>query len=481
MKIKTRKLTLALCLLLISATLLGTASFAWFSMNTEVDVDGIEVEAYSDSIFLEIATEKTGTYADSVSFAGEKKYLRVAKHGFVSAAYTLEAELISAPTTYESTKTYYEKIELADSNYKYVLATGLTGPSSVKDLYMNPTFVEITDDNAKMVTGETYYEKLGSQFVKKAYVLDAPAVGLYTLAPVYTVIDDADAKAVSGTTYYQFTGSVYTDVTSTLTPDTSPVNGYYTAAPIAPQADGAVYDGSSTYYKLDGENYLRVDNLNLGSDVKGYYTLKNTPTPIAADKLDEVTGEVFVKSDAAEEYSLLGDFAAPTDINNMLYFGRAYSDTLDNGDADDTLNIIKDGTSPDYLSNYRYAKTVFIRNGEGTTEARNLQANFTVDGNHAITDAVRVVLVVYDVTESTPVYLTNVEYSNKTGAVTYGDGTRENIVNLLKGNEAQTLQVDLYVYYDGTDDSVKNKTTDILNLTGDTIKIEFTVDGRDYN
>lgn len=479
MKIKTRKLTLALCLLLISATLLGTASFAWFSMNTEVDVDGIEVEAYSDSIFLEIATEKTGTYADSVSFAGEKKYLRVAKHGFVSAAYTLEGELISAPTTYESTKTYYERIELADSNYKYVLATGLNGPSSVENLYMNPVFVEITDDNAKMASGVNYYEKLGSQYVKKAYAADASAAGLYTLAPVYTVIDDPDAKAVSGTTYYQLAGSVYTEV-SGLTPDTDPVTGYYTAAPIAAQTTGAVYDGSSTYYKLDGENYLRVDNLNLGSDVQGYYTLKNV-APIDADDLDAVTGEVFVKADAADEYSLLGNFTTPTDINNMLYFGRAYSDTLDNGDADDTLNIIKEGTSPDYLSNYRYAKTVYIRNGEGTTEARNLQANFTVNGTNAITEAVRVVLVVSDVSGADPVYLTKVEYSNRTGAVTYGGGTRENIVNLLEGNEAQTLKVDLYVYYDGTDESVKNKTTDILNLTGDTIKIEFTVDGRDYN
>ncbi len=46
---KTKKFLIAVCLLLVSATLLGTASFAWFSMNTEVSVDGIEVEAYSDA------------------------------------------------------------------------------------------------------------------------------------------------------------------------------------------------------------------------------------------------------------------------------------------------------------------------------------------------------------------------------------------------------------------------------------------------
>ena len=72
---KTKSLFIAICLLVVSATMLGTASFAWFSMNTEVAVDGIEVEAYSDSLFLEISKEKADNYNTSVSFAGEKEYL----------------------------------------------------------------------------------------------------------------------------------------------------------------------------------------------------------------------------------------------------------------------------------------------------------------------------------------------------------------------------------------------------------------------
>ena len=76
MKIKTKRLIFALSLLLISATILGTASFAWFSMNTEVAVDGIEVEAYSDALFLEISTDGSD-YDTSVTLENAKKTLRV--------------------------------------------------------------------------------------------------------------------------------------------------------------------------------------------------------------------------------------------------------------------------------------------------------------------------------------------------------------------------------------------------------------------
>lgn len=65
-----KKLIAALLLLLISASLLATASFAWFSMNTQVTVTGMQVEAAttknllikgsSDSDFSEVGT------ADSV-------------------------------------------------------------------------------------------------------------------------------------------------------------------------------------------------------------------------------------------------------------------------------------------------------------------------------------------------------------------------------------------------------------------------------
>ena len=57
-----KKLIPALCMLLVAAALMGTSTFAWFSMNSRVEASGMEVKAtVDDSIFI-AAVEMTGTY-----------------------------------------------------------------------------------------------------------------------------------------------------------------------------------------------------------------------------------------------------------------------------------------------------------------------------------------------------------------------------------------------------------------------------------
>lgn len=471
MKKKTRRFLLALSILLISATLLATASFAWFSMNTEVAVDGIEVEAYSDSLFLEISKEKADNYSTSVSFAGEKEYLRLAKHGFVSTAYTVTEAEVTQDTYFTTSNTtkYYEKVELNDSNLKYVLVSGLEEGGDVEGLYKNPVFVKLSN-SAVFENGVTYFEKTGSKYAQLTNVsAGGSAAGYYTLSLVYTQISQADAKAEDGKTYYQENGGAYT-VVENLVAGESPVKDYYTAAAITAEGTDATYDSSATYYKKDGNDYYVVDTIFPGTNLKGYYTL----TVSEIQDLTAVTGKAFVQT-ATDEYSLLGDYTTATDITNKLYFGRAYSDSIVDGDTSDALNVIKDKA----LSSYRYMQSIYLRNANNTNDSRNLQAQFTVGGNNAITSAVRVVLVVYDVTGATPVYVNKVEYSNNTNTAAYGTG--KNIVNLLAGNEAQTLQVDVYVYYDGSDATAMNATDGVLELSGNTVEIKFTIDGPDYN
>ncbi len=57
-----RKLIPALCLLLVSAMMLGTSTFAWFSMNNKVTVTGMEVKTKVSSS-LWIATDTLGSTA----------------------------------------------------------------------------------------------------------------------------------------------------------------------------------------------------------------------------------------------------------------------------------------------------------------------------------------------------------------------------------------------------------------------------------
>ena len=87
------KLVPALCMLLISAVLLGTSTFAWFSMNTRVSVDNIQITAKVDSVFLQIenidgeSSNDVKTQADAVTPAARIKpadYISISSSGQVT-------------------------------------------------------------------------------------------------------------------------------------------------------------------------------------------------------------------------------------------------------------------------------------------------------------------------------------------------------------------------------------------------------------
>ena len=54
-----KKLIPAMCALLVATALLGTSTFAWFSMNREVSATGMQVTANSNSVFLLISSVET--------------------------------------------------------------------------------------------------------------------------------------------------------------------------------------------------------------------------------------------------------------------------------------------------------------------------------------------------------------------------------------------------------------------------------------
>ena len=56
---KFKKVVPALCALLVSAVMLGSSTYAWFSMNTSVTAQGMEVSAKSDSQYFVVASGLT--------------------------------------------------------------------------------------------------------------------------------------------------------------------------------------------------------------------------------------------------------------------------------------------------------------------------------------------------------------------------------------------------------------------------------------
>ncbi len=424
---KTKRLLLAVCLLLISATMLGTASFAWFSMNTEVAVEGIQVEAYSDSLFLEISdTGADDDFDTSVDLSSNgEKVLRLAKHGFVDKLYNIT--VAAGNGNYTGSGTYYKLVaETVDSNKKYVLAVagedlelGTELAGLYKDLVFTDCAVDATSDGTT-----TYYEAIGGKYV---------------------VVTKASGESVKGC--------------CTLTTKDAETTGNYA--------------GSGDFYLkgTDGSYANVTSTLEKGTNLANFFTITN-PTEVDYDAAE---GEVYLKSKTVDEYSFYAKYDTATDINDVvseLYFGRAYSDVIANGDFDDTLSIIKDAS----LDSYRYYDTVYLRNAENTNNSKNLQVDFTVGGvANELSNALRVLLVVSLAGE----VINTVEYNNGTDAITYANG--DNIIEVLLGNEQETLTVDIYVYFDGTDAVASNKTVPAGILNGQTVELNFTIDGVDYN
>lgn len=58
---KFKKLIPALCMLLISAVLMGTSTYAWFSMNKTVKAEGMQVTAQTNNYYLLIGNDETVT------------------------------------------------------------------------------------------------------------------------------------------------------------------------------------------------------------------------------------------------------------------------------------------------------------------------------------------------------------------------------------------------------------------------------------
>lgn len=129
----TRKLIPALVMLLVSAMMLSTASYAWFASNNTVKANNLQVKVKSNAKFLVISDAADGTYGPSVTMADE------------NAANQKEVELVHAKIADEKTVTWY----VGDS-------TSATSPNAGA-LDSEDIIADITDNYALMTT---YYVKM---------------------------------------------------------------------------------------------------------------------------------------------------------------------------------------------------------------------------------------------------------------------------------------------------------------------------------
>ncbi len=501
---KNKRLVVAIALLLLSATLLGTASFAWFGMNTSVNANGVEVEAYSDSQFLQITdtytndtTNNFNTDNTSVNLAAGQKNLMLITHGVISnksEVFKLK-DIAAASGNYDGTGSYYK---LADTDsvdydrvvssstpageYNFIYANGeLATADSVKDLYKVQKddaagFGFARVDGGTYASG-TYYEKVGNNYVPATLSTGNSTHGYY-LPYTFTKVTGTGTTAAADTVYYEKIGtSIEFKVVPTEVGVTE-VTGYFTTSAISPETDTA-YTGSDTYYKVDSGTYSKADTLKLGTSLVGYYTLTevaSTDTTDFAEPSFNGTDYYYIKNNT-NDYVCIGKPASGTAFEGYIYWGRAYSSEYDNVQAGNTLNIV--GEKSVLEKDYYFTDTLYLRQATGTNHAKNLRIEkVTVNGTNSLDPALRILFVAKSLVtgETTTVVYNNRDHQMTTGTTTAATAT---LFDTIFGDTQEVIQVDFYVYYDGKDDTAKN--TNIATLSGQTVEIEFAIDELEYN
>ncbi len=90
----TRKILPAIAMLVISAVMLSTASYAWFAMNSTATAEGMQVKVQSNSVFLYI-----GNATQNISDIQSGKQVKV------TAAATTSTDFMVFPSAYKKTET----------------------------------------------------------------------------------------------------------------------------------------------------------------------------------------------------------------------------------------------------------------------------------------------------------------------------------------------------------------------------------------
>ena len=112
----TRKLIPAFAMLLVSAVLMSTASFAWFAMRDTVTASGMEVTASSDTIFLEIKGTEDTDYSEAGTNDLDATLKPVAHENWDDLADITDFDLVTAETYDNWYYQYSDKVDDHDSN-----------------------------------------------------------------------------------------------------------------------------------------------------------------------------------------------------------------------------------------------------------------------------------------------------------------------------------------------------------------------------
>lgn len=241
---KFKKLIPAFCMLLVSAILLGSSTYAWFSMNDTVKATGMQINAQADTTYLLISDTKTT--ADEIQAEAKTDVSLGAAQSLYPAAlktattnpftdaddnwWYAEASLKTASD--KKTGTEVEFGEAKSNKTGTVVADSTTFGERVlkKTVYLTLADGSKTPAGALMVHLENFTDNVGG--AAKIVIATADKALYFTSANAATAQELVAAGTMNDTTvivvniYMYFDGeneNVYTDNISALTSATADI------------------------------------------------------------------------------------------------------------------------------------------------------------------------------------------------------------------------------------------------------------------
>lgn len=277
-----KKLIPSFCLLLISALLMGTSTYAWFSMNTQVTASGMQVKAVAEDgllIINELDADSTANWKVSTTASyGGLVALTPTSTADVSAWYhnksddPTTAKAGQAAATYEtlSTNANWKRDEGASKSGAYFIDSDADGTKDdVEKAYalLNKFWVKSSGDTINLGAGNTYQALYINKVVvtgaSASAALDASlrvAVKVGSQLFIYAPIENA-------TLSYNVAGSA-TATTAVLVPDGGILNAA-TSQTVVP-AIGTAKDSTipvEIYIYFEGEDTnCKSDNIKATLD-----------------------------------------------------------------------------------------------------------------------------------------------------------------------------------------------------------------------
>ena len=263
----TRKLIPALAMLLLSAVLMSTASFAWFSMNTQVSVEGMMIEAKSDQTFLLISNTKT-TAAD----IQEDHAIRVNLTELNSDNYTVYPAAVK-----KEGETIVRDSHTKEVKFHYAIGQGYNNHAPTVDSQGKPEYYDIdTAALSNYVVKYTFYLTVAKDAVPASNII----VQSLTIASADTDNDTIGFEAVDvvvATDYAAvvFESNTYTAddnavvLSSGLHEGDEKLEGKLTDADVLPVDVYVYYNGDNSAVTTENAAKLEGVKINITFGVKG--------------------------------------------------------------------------------------------------------------------------------------------------------------------------------------------------------------------